>query len=427
MPQLYTFDSPNTSDVVTTTYTNDIANPKLRSIAIAAQLKSSQSLIKSYLFEIAAWLVIPIGIVIAPLIIILILILLPPLWMNPVYGYVLQGVALCIIASVFFRLRRRARRYRLNALSDLRKDKRDPVLYLRSFYSDDEESFERFSKRTDEEILSSTLRKIGPVITIGRPDEMGQNKEDSMSGEDLPLLGAIRIFFTDKDWQTKVAELMSISQLLVINAGTSEGLLWEIKAAVNSAGPLKILISLLPWQSLDRNTRKRRYNYFRERAEKAINDALPNGNLKLPEEVDDAVFIGFSSNWTAELIKTSRWKRFFYSLSLPTLLREAIRPVLKERGIKLKSSFFNGLSRSLLIYGMISPIIWLASTFYFLWEIYLLIHPKTLGVFISVFALFLNTLSFFVMVIVYGFLIITRAISFMGKRRKDYITLNIDS
>jgi len=189
-----------------------------------------------------------------------------------------------IVVSAFIRIRRRARMYRLSADSALSKDKRAPVLYLRAFSFDEQESAERLSRRTDEEVLVSALRGIGPVITIGRPDEQ------------LPLLGAIRIYCSDGDWQRTVNELISKSQLLAINASTTPGLLWEIKAAVSSAGPSRILISLMPWRSFDRNTRQRRYDHFRNLTERVLKDVLEAEHLTLPK----------------------RWMTRWHSLSNPT-------------------------------------------------------------------------------------------------------------
>jgi hypothetical protein len=122
-----------------------------------------------------------------------------------VIGLLLTSIS--IIRALSKRLRAEGARKRLDS------DRRSPVLYLRSFL-DDKTAIT--ATDTHEEHLSVVLREIGPMIAIGRP------------GDRLAPAGAERRYITDEDWQKEVADLMSAARVVVIQAGASAGLLWEI-------------------------------------------------------------------------------------------------------------------------------------------------------------------------------------------------------
>jgi hypothetical protein len=385
-----------------------------------AEIRSSRNLTRSFLFEAAAWvLLVAYAVTLGQFALLLLLMPLvagisaPPHERNPIWALLfiplfapLFGAPYMwltkLAATAFIRLRRRARRYRLNADRELSRDKRAPVLYLRAFYSD-EESSERLSKRTDEEILVSALRGIGPVITIGHPDEK------------LPLLGAIRIYCSGADWQSTVNDLIARSQLLAISAGTSPGVLWEIKAAVSSAGPSRILISLMPWASMDRKNRQRRYDHFRTLAAREMIDGLRDESLRLPDEVDVALALTFNSTWNAELVKPGRLKKFLFHLSLTTLFRETVLPALDARGIRVSRSPLEVIQLSMLACGMVSPLVWAFSIFLFSSQM----TSRNLAITVYEFA-------FVFMFFTYSFVIKNWVTTRFERRKKhDVVTLDI--
>lgn len=60
-------------------------------------------------------------------------------------------------------------------------------------------------------------------------------------------------------------------------------------------------------------------------------------SIQLPESIEDASFLVFKSDWTSEPpIEVSKWRKFLYKFSISTLINETLRPVLRERGLKLK-------------------------------------------------------------------------------------------
>jgi hypothetical protein len=285
----------------------EFANPRLKPILTSARIPTTSkwSWPRSIFFEASAWLTIPLGVPVFLLVLIPVALVPVPI---PLFGLVkfvvAYGITIQIIASIFYRLRRRAQRHRVNALADLRKDGRDPVLYLRSFFVDADKSDERLDLRTDEEVLTLALREVGPVLAIGSPGKPERDEHGADASQDVPLLGATRIYFMDKDWQEAVADLMEISRVVVINAGISEGLLWEIEAAIRNAGPSKLLISFLPWRSLDGYSRNARYQRFRSRAERVFREALQKGvekgdapveDFKLPSTLGGASFLSLET------------------------------------------------------------------------------------------------------------------------------------
>jgi hypothetical protein len=214
---------------------------------------------------------------------------------------------------------RRGRRLRApDALNKLRKDKRPPALYLRSFGDDQlpDPSARPYqlSIASYEDRVTQALNRIGPPIAIGKP------------GEETLQTGAARIYVQDDDWQRAVIYFMRRSAVVVVVVGKSPGIWWEIEQALRDVKPERLLI-FLPYvdeeaerkpsfwkrfylsmrqQTTTRRTRPRleagrqeRYRIFRERA-KSI---LP---CRLPDSIGRSQFIAFDANWSPWLLRTKR-------------------------------------------------------------------------------------------------------------------------
>lgn len=67
-----------------------------------------------------------------------------------------------------------------------------------------------------EEHLTRLLQTSGRVVAIGRP------------GERLPELGAVRTYWPDSEWQDQVRLTASRARAVVLVAGASDGLAWEL-------------------------------------------------------------------------------------------------------------------------------------------------------------------------------------------------------
>ena len=109
---------------------------------------------------------------------------------------------------------------------------------------------------TEEEQLREVLQPFGDLVAIGKP------------GETLPTPGAARLYASDAEWKKVVTDQMQTARLVVIRAGTSDGLLWELKQVVQVVNPKKLLILIL-------KMRKKDYEAFKKEADQIFNATFP--------------------------------------------------------------------------------------------------------------------------------------------------------
>jgi len=105
----------------------------------------------------------------------------------------------------------------------LANDPRPPILYLRSFANET-------LVGEEEEAIARALEDVGPLVAVGRP------------GERLPPLGAARMYLTDDSWQGKVEEQMDRARIILVAAGDTPGLGWELRQCAQLADPTKLVI-----------------------------------------------------------------------------------------------------------------------------------------------------------------------------------------
>jgi hypothetical protein len=176
----------------------------------------------------------------------------------------------------------------------MKADIRPPILYLRSFdkeldrastfgrmsYVRNPRGFYVASRKTDvtallrrdmtrsllgsgrssfdeQMIFAEYFSAFGPYIAIGRPGETFENMD----------LGAAKLYVEDERWQETVLELLEISAAIVLEAGDSAGLGWELQQVVARARPRRLLL-ILP-------RRKQDYDEFRRFAASILPRSLP--------------------------------------------------------------------------------------------------------------------------------------------------------
>jgi hypothetical protein len=168
----------------------------------------------------------------------------------------------------------------------LTMDRRPPVLYLRSF--DEEEVSHRFMRvirdaftvtpifgnysqwaPMEQWTFAKLMRRIGPYITVARP------------GEHLPELGASPIYLREDEWQSGVLGLLKKARFVVVRAGATPGLRWEIEMLWKHVPPDRVLL-ITPG-------RRKVYRAFRE----WMNPLL---RKPLPEKLGDVRLIGFNDD-----------------------------------------------------------------------------------------------------------------------------------
>jgi hypothetical protein len=131
----------------------------------------------------------------------------------------------------------------LTAEEAMNQDRRPPVLYLRSFHVDDQILVNTGSRARNladhvhytasvspEQEMAFIMEGLGPLIAIGKP------------GEPLPELGAARLYVGNDEWRATVARLMTDAALVVIRAGETANLWWEIEEAMTRCSPERVVI-----------------------------------------------------------------------------------------------------------------------------------------------------------------------------------------
>lgn len=169
----------------------------------------------------------------------------------------------------------------------LQEDKRDPIIYLRSFSvdnSDEPLAFVAAALRplwrfvTIEESLALIFQKVGPMVAVGCPGELIQP-------QGIPRL------YSSSEWQPFVKNLMRSSALILIRIGNTNGLWWEISEAIQLADPKRLLLACISTGDV------REYKEFARR----VNSLLPK---PLPTQLNGAFYVWFESDWTPYLLRT---------------------------------------------------------------------------------------------------------------------------
>ncbi len=141
-----------------------------------------------------------------------------------------------------------------NASRLLQIDERSPILLLRSFADDAKQIRAKglamrvlflgmLGRKRLEAAIADELSRLGPFIAIGQP------------GERLPRLGAARAYFSDDEWQSAVIDWISRARLIVMIAGRTPWVQWELRQIVRAGQLGKLLLLLPPGPAEDRRHR----------------------------------------------------------------------------------------------------------------------------------------------------------------------------
>ena len=232
--------------------------------------------------------------------------------------FFLIGFTLVALGAI---ISRRARRLgTIEAHRLMLRDRRPPVLYLRSFGDDQLKLWtatlgrpsliERFTPRrfdAFEEVLVRHLSRYGPVIALNPP------------GTKLAPLGAARETIDSADWQSIITTWMEQSSLIVFVTPperVTQGLLWELEnvSANNHWDKTLVIVPPVPPEHLQQRWR-------------ALRDACARlwpFTFSMPTEDPNALVLTFtSSQWTA--ITADRRTEWSYSAALTQALDDPRR------------------------------------------------------------------------------------------------------
>jgi hypothetical protein len=214
----------------------------------------------------------------------------------------------------------RARKYFLKSADELLSmEKRPPVIYLRSFKDDKKAAAPAALTNwlvlyTEEEQLVHVLNDFGPCVAIGQP------------GEQLPDLGAPRMYLADDEWQDKVKEFLVKSKLVVLRAGTTPNFFWEVEQSAKTVRPENLII-LVPMTG-------KQYNQFRDRANQYFSKPLPHyvGSFILSRRAGTMQgYIYFEKDWEPHFVKFEI-PLIVQSISRPLepVIRKSFAPVYQQ-------------------------------------------------------------------------------------------------
>ncbi len=258
------------------------------------------------------------------------------------------GYGLVPATQSFARLKQRQRAS--EKVHKLARDRRLPIVYLRSFREDSSappvpalfyvlpilHPFGAVISRLPsyEEALAAQLESVGPLVALARP------------GASLPELGAIRVEAPEAAWRETVGELLSHCRLVLARAGDTPNLLWELETVVQRVPPEKLVIYLQMGREPDSAVQAARYNRFRRAAANAFPQPLP----ELPGKAWKNRFLFFGRDWeprfARRLTAVLKGKGIPFENPLRTLLKSILphaRAVHKDGRAGIGATSSSGL------------------------------------------------------------------------------------
>ncbi len=223
----------------------------------------------------------------------------------------------------------RARRYfQISADSLLSIDKRNPILFLRSFDDDEKVKFgasERalldFSLETR---LSNHFTAFGPFIAIGSPKET------------VPQLGAARVVLSDREWQPRVMAWMSEASVVVMYSGKSQWVTWELAKLVNTDCAERLILMIPEVKGWRRAIRTNNVLGRIERVREAFRNTKWFAPLAGLQELRDVRAMLFRSDGSLIVIRSRPRNRDSYHLAAllahHILLKETRATLVAIRG-----------------------------------------------------------------------------------------------
>jgi hypothetical protein len=136
------------------------------------------------------------------------------------------GVLLiALTASAYYCFRRATNAETPDGRLLLASDPRKPIAFLRSFSEEDtflvRDEYRVRVYQVIEDIAARQLSLVGPFVAIGNP--RGKH----------PVGAAARMTFSEGEWQSEIAKICAGSRLIIMVAGLTDSLIWELRMIVD--------------------------------------------------------------------------------------------------------------------------------------------------------------------------------------------------
>lgn len=208
----------------------------------------------------------------------------------------------------------RSRRYfQVDAESLLSVDKRRPVLFLRSFNDDLKlkyliypidinliKSFLDFSLETR---LSNHFTRFGPFIAIGAP------------GETVPVRGAARVILSDQEWLPRVASWMTEASVIVMYAGLTNWVGWELAKIIETGSFLKLILIIPEVTGQARSIRAEHVSLRIERLSRILKGTRWSNSFAELHNVEDVRAMLFRDDGSVVVVRSRPHNRDSYHLA----------------------------------------------------------------------------------------------------------------
>ena len=156
----------------------------------------------------------------------------PIISLRPPIGFFAYPILFLLAAQV-------RRNYVLPANEVLKLDTRYPILFLRPFGADHvglwgKGIIGKFRTKTIDEAIKRFAERLGPFVAIANPKTT------------LPRLGAAQSYFTDDTWQDAISRWVDMAQMIVMVAGRTAGVRWELDHIFSNQADHKLVIFFPP-------------------------------------------------------------------------------------------------------------------------------------------------------------------------------------
>jgi len=162
-----------------------------------------------------------------------------PLGLKLGYIALAFAVAMAALAGAVAMAALARRHYALRADRALELDNRRPILFLRSFADDKvrlwgKGFYGKLRRKTIDEAIEDLAERLGPFVAIANPHT------------NLPRLGAAQTYFSNDTWQNAITRWVQMAEMVVMVAGRTEGLRWELDHILADGRQAKLVIFLPP-------------------------------------------------------------------------------------------------------------------------------------------------------------------------------------